>query len=919
MSIGAVLLQPQPINRFGEFSYEQSFGDDALAIMQKISMNPDWMEALTANVYENLEDFISDFQSHIESRMMAAQAAMQGMLDPLINAVNELFSDELQIETVEDGLKLVLELADKFAGFIESLGLNQLRAWVEELLDILFDTLGFNTEFLLAQLSRFIDIVIQAMEVIPIGASNAYIELQWQIAALAKRLKRDVLNSVPDLDFNSETIARLLLDQLRELGLEKIQEKAHCLAGKVRALVDAGTGIYDFVKGAEGGGSVGAAEFGALQKIAAIRTGQKYCWYASWLYQTRRRKPKWKFLASYLLPLVPKDEVWISEDGTQLILRHATSAENDDDNDDHQDELLYESNDASQINWYDAPQFNQTSGQDEHFTFTKVFSAKFMEIWTIVSSVLVTASRLTGHIILATEPGNHVTHSILAGWHTCRGIAEPIIGAPFTSWIRDKWKLGTANKSWIDLLFQWMPVFGGSFEGFNTGSNNGFQHWMTLIGDDAHDDYLIWLWPTMAHEGMLSIFTLINQKGSGYTDFNDSGKPKNFEYSYPLTNVFMVLFSFLESRALGRLNYSHPFEKTNLKPFLLHQLLFSWMFGMLAGISGEICGWGLSRQVSPRRLLIQIGWGAYKGFGTYIITSYFWNEGDTNGGKFNPNRRNDAAGDLEYFEDTEFEGYGDPETSPYRLPIANDRPIFVGQANQGMFSHFIDDDGSIQIYAADFAHGFKEMVVASRDGTVVDFFDWITDDIDPNDDEEIAAGLRAVNSTFLKSGQSGFNFNPNNPSADDVPGKNFIMIQHNDPFTRESNDEKEHDKDENGSVTTYAVYMHGAMDGVREVFGDRGINPDDIIGTTVRRGENIMWAGDTGNSFHNHLHLHIRPGPAPDPAATPANPQIVNEGNGLTGRITLPVVFKDATHPIKSDGRLHHLTWYRSKNVVENP
>ncbi|WP_020408677.1 hypothetical protein [Hahella ganghwensis] len=918
MTIGALLLQPQPIDRFRQFNYDQAFGDDAVALMQKIAMNPEWLEPLVNQVSDHLEDFIADMQAHVESRMSAAQSAMQGMITPFLNSLNDLIGDDLAIETVGDALKLVLDLADKATVFIESVSLDKLRSWVEDLLNILFETIGFNQTYLQDLLSRFIDIVINAMETIPAGASNAYIELQWQVASLAKRLKRDILSSLPELNFNAETIARLLMNKLREMGLETIQEKAQCLAGKVRALVDAGTSIYDLAKAVEGGGSVGA-----LQKISPIRTGQKYCWYASWLYQNRRRKLVWQYFGTYLLPLVPKDEVWISEDGTKLILRHATTAANSDGNSDHEDEILYQSPNGQQIHWYDAPQFKNTSGEDEHFTFTGALSADFMENWTICTNMLVILFRLGGHAVHAFEPGNHVTHSILWAWHTCRLFAEPMTTTPFTSFIRDKWKLGTANKSWIDLMFYWLPIFGGSFEGFNTGSNGGFQHWMTLIGDDAHDTFLIYLWPTLAFEGFLSIFTLINQKGPGYTDFNDTGKPKNYEYSYPLTNIWLIFYSWLQSRvALPRQHYSHPFEETHMGPFLKNQLAYSWMFGALAGITGELFGWAFSRTVSPRRLLIQLGWGAYKGFGTYIVCSYFWNEGDTDGGRYNPNRRTDSDGDLEYFEDTEFEGYGDHTTSPYRLPIADGRPIFVGQANQGMFSHFIDDDGTIQIYAADFAHAFKEMVVAIRDGTVVDYFDWIDDDIDPETadqnnarDEARASGDLVSNGTDSQTAYTDPAPGGTNPGGPGIGSWNFIIIQHNDPFGEESNDEKGHDLDEGGAaVTTYAFYGHGAKGGVRAAFDERGIAPADIIGQQVRRGENIMWAGDTGVSFHNHLHLHVRPGPAPANPATDPMPQIVNSGD-MTGRRTLPIVFRDAKAPFKSSGRLHHLTWYRSGNT----
>jgi len=75
----------------------------------------------------------------------------------------------------------------------------------------------------------------------------------------------------------------------------------------------------------------------------------------------------------------------------------------------------------------------------------------------------------------------------------------------------------------------------------------------------------------------------------------------------------------------------------------------------------------------------------------------------------------------------------------------------------------------------------------------------------------------------------------------------------------------------------------------------------------VNRGDNIMQAGDTGVSFHNHLHLHVRTGPAP------VSP-VVAVTSGLS-TYTIPIVFGDARHPLKGKGRLKFLTWYRSGNA----
>ncbi len=42
---------------------------------------------------------------------------------------------------------------------------------------------------------------------------------------------------------------------------------------------------------------------------------------------------------------------------------------------------------------------------------------------------------------------------------------------------------------------------------------------------------------------------------------------------------------------------------------------------------------------------------------------------------------------------------------------------------------------------------------------------------------------------------------------------------------------------------------------------------------------------------------------------------IVDKFVDLIGTRTLPIVFADASHPLKRNGILHHLTWYRSGSV----
>jgi hypothetical protein len=221
--------------------------------------------------------------------------------------------------------------------------------------------------------------------------------------------------------------------------------------------------------------------------------------------------------------------------------------------------------------------------------------------------------------------------------------------------------------------------------------------------------------------------------------------------------------------------------------------------------------------------------------------------------------------------------------------------MYVGQANLGFFSH-ARYNTLPQVYAYDFAHDFGDEILAIRGGTVVDFFDWLPDNINPSNAQATAA-LTASNGVMGGAGWRG-----------DTPTWNFITIRHDTAVA-------DHDLDQGGAaVTTYATYGHGATGGVRTLWQTLyGKAPNQIIGSRVAPGNPLMSAGSVGVSFHNHLHLHVQGGPAAP--AIPAGPPVTGPNqlvgpNALTS-YTLPFVFSDAP----GDGVLGNLTWYRSANT----
>jgi len=184
-------------------------------------------------------------------------------------------------------------------------------------------------------------------------------------------------------------------------------------------------------------------------------------------------------------------------------------------------------------------------------------------------------------------------------------------------------------------------------------------------------------------------------------------------------------------------------------------------------------------------------------------------------------------------------------------------------------------------------------ILAARPGTVVDYFDWVPD------------GSHSSTPTSASG--------PVLPVAGQTQSQiwNFVMIMHD----QESAPDPTHDLGPGGAkTTTYAIYGHGQNGTVRSSFLANGVPPASIIGTVVQRGQVIMHADNTGNSFCNHCHMEVRPGPAPvKPPAVPFTPVTFNS---VVSNGSIPFVFKEVKNqPIGGpDGVCMSRRFYESAN-----
>jgi len=926
MSVGiaSTLLQPQTLARMAGRSREADLGDELLALVHRIVMDPAALEAVLPAFKRAGEAVGNHLQARITEGLPRALPELRGVFQPCIQSFIDLGSGDAP-QSPADLLLKIADAVDALSASLDSLSDDGLRALVRRLAAVFSETLGLDRNLIRDTLALFFNEARAGLLEGVTAMSADAAATRMAVACALRRVEPELYGVLPSFDLNPNRLADLLIAELRRTGITKLRDQGECLLGKLKAVLGAVAEIARLVAGAQVGGQLAPPVPHSLKASKAMKAapGKRmrakagpnspalastppaersddgtYCWYASWLYATRRQtcsnNTPGAALAMKVVPGYPEDEVWLSADRKKLVLRRAGGP----------DEQLDQRDTPSE--WHEFKQFKIES--TEWFTFGP-FSAPFLETWAHVTAVLVEAVAGLWHCIaMAASPKEYAVNIPLWLWNWGRACSSGIAKTPLPSLIAQKAGWGMGAKYPFSPLVPILTVLLGSLEGKHSKTNgtNCFLQWLTLLGGDAINAFTISVVTNALRSISLSVFTLINYTGPDNRDRPDSWtyenetRPKNWDMSGPLTSLVNTLLGMLFFKLISREDYGLPVATgSDAKPFVLWWIFGGVLFNFVGTFCGQLISWGFAGTVTPKQLWQE---PLIATIATLIfpIQQYNTMEGDTDGGRFNPTKQ--VGGNAYSPARVPFAGYPDNSASPYKLPYAKDTALFVGQANLGLFSH-ARFNSSPQVYAFDFAHDFKDEVLCVRNGTVVDYFDWMPDDqdlsnTDPNDAAAIAAAVAAAaaSGALLPNQTNGSN-----------GGWNFILIRHDAV-------DNTHDKDQGGgNVQTYAQYGHGANGGVRAAFAARGVAANLIIGTAVTQGQVVMQAGDTGVSFHNHLHLHVV-GALPGTAAPlPGTQQVINR-NALTP-YTLPFVFGDVNHVFATDGVPQHLNWYTSQNV----
>jgi hypothetical protein len=535
------------------------------------------------------------------------------------------------------------------------------------------------------------------------------------------------------------------------------------------------------------------------------------------------------------------------------------------------------------------------------YSFTHV-DPQAMEKWAFHSAYAADLLEMLMHG-LSHEDGDFLSNLLLTLGTGTHAVYKGVRRRPFPQWVE-----------WLIRLLS--PII-GSFPYMHTNATagNGMIFWLTYYGARALEAHIYYFFAQSLRSALLSLLTLINHDRS-----QEENRPLNYKALEGTAQLITAPFIFLWAALTPKEHYNIQQPRLWWLDWAIGGLVYastSATLGYLLGIA--ICrDWHIGAGPGTALWGNQVWKTAILSYVGFWPALFLVHENDTNDGTFNPDL--DWPGGV-LAPHPWIQGYPPRDTSPYLLPFRGG-PLQCVQGNQGIWSHNADrvqprtgPHDVPQVYAYDFGHDYGDDILASRGGTVVDFFDWAPDNENTNTPAPVGAGL--------------------------VPGQtatrnwNFVCIRHDDdPAGAPMNNfaaghdptnpiagGRAIDPNNGNPVFTYAVYGHGRQGSVRAAFqaNNPGIpaTPANMIGRRIGQGEVIMRANDTGISAYNHLHMHVRTSSQiPPPPPPPGIPPVATGTNSLDPG-TIPFVYRDAVHrdlyhAASDDGIPRSLKFYRS-------
>jgi hypothetical protein len=858
IAVGSILVQPQRLHPAPGGDPDFRLIEEAIQLAVRLAADAGAGGEIADVMSEAMEVVVARLRERAEAGTQNALQRLRDWIQPFSGALTALGPQPPDGVTggLELGQRLLLALADALGG----LTLDGVRRQVDLVLDVLRTDLGITNAFLEELLWEYTGEAVRRLEAVPPDAEPRAREDRLRLAALLRGIKRRLRGHFTLPEWDGDEIARALLALLRDSGLAKAAHTAACLSAGLADGVGAGTALNGLVPFG------GAAEPSALATTAdadADTPKPEYCWYATWLLGSQDGAGR-TILAPLPLPWMPDAaaDVWIDREQGNLVMKATLFGGGEERLKDPATEEPY----PPAASWKDLPIFNRST--PPYYTFDCA-GKDAMESWAFHSAWAVNALRMVLNLT-SVEEGDWLANVLNAILHAGEGTFKIPARSPFGWWFPVAVSRNARAPRWLLSRFP-LGTLAGSFQGMNSAPfGNAFWNWFTLLVTDGGEAYLLNAASSSFRDALLSFLTLLNYSGPvRHEPFPDDRPDDRAENRKEVGGVAglggtvagQILVKIAQSQA--KKDYCNPFRQGAHSA----RMLLGWTLlgGSLAAWTGAIVGtivaecvaraedWG----VLGKRLLSSMPAAIL----SFYPSFYLAEEGQTDGGKFNPNPDGPA-----------FAGYPeDIAGSPYSLPWQKDKSLECAEGNHGFWTHNAvpkdadDPDFTPLTYAYDFGLSDGDEILAARSGTVVDFVDGVADN--ESSERDFSVSSRSWNFVLIRHDlDDAGNLGPGGTPAAPLAG---------------------YDRDQGGApVTTYAFYGHGRQGSVRELLGDPP------VGRRVRRGQPVMRCGNTG--FYTHLHMDVRPGPAaPSPAQPPGTTARVPLES--LGKRTLPFVFRDVS------------------------
>ena len=686
-------------------------------------------------------------------------------------------------------------------------------------------------------------------------------EASLGIARALRRVRSRIAGElvVPELD--PGRLADALLEYLTGLGVDRTARRVACLARTLGEAVEIGSDVLEAVPFTGfGAGSVGAAAAGA--------TGDRFCWYASWLMATKGRPWYYNFYV-----LLPDDEVWV-EGGTKVVLRRRQALGGQ-----RHDVMLAEGTDdwrQAFIFKADAPLADlHALGMTGHYTFGRR-DAETLEKWAVGAAIAVEVLERApppdlarGRRLLLQQPERAL--QLRARHHPhAHAESDPVVARHARHpHVRHAPRVarGHAHEREREELARDV----GHARRPRPGRGRHLPP-----GPRRHPR----LHPLAVHaQGTTSRLRTCAWRTSAAAE----NRIEVDGFSIPA----VALVNKLHVMLVPRDDYCQPI-KTG-EHFAKSVIFWQLAMGIRSAPSAASSARAERGEARLRRRRLRADVLEDRPLGDleldHVLDVALHRQGGQDG-------RRDVQPASQWRRDSTA-----IRTTRRRPTGCRTRPArrATSQANLGLWSHNLLSNN--RVYAYDFSLDSGDVVVAARAGTVVDF-DWVPNDSKPS--TSLPTGVVAV------------------PGMTTTSRRNIIVLRHDvDKRRLLPGPDPAHDlgprRDAGDHLRRLPArarreYARALRDEARIPVAT--IQPADILNAatpvTVARGEPIMRSGDTGTSFHNHLHLHVqveraRAGPGP--------------GRARNDDFTIPFVFREVSRFPDTDGVPAHFNIYFSENA----